>query len=231
MGLSQYFHDFGSLFFPEICPGCDRTLIHQEKGICTDCLFKLPYTHFHQEADNIFARQLWGLVPIEAAASYLYYAKESRVQRIIYHLKYQHTPHLGEWLGECFGRELKLANPYHMADLIIPVPLHPAKLKKRGYNQAFHIAKGLSRAMGIPVQENNLVRHSNNTSQTKKNRHERYENAKEIFNVRKPLAFAHKSIILVDDVVTTGATMEACAQELLKIEGTKIMLVSLAHGR
>ncbi|SEL96515.1 comF family protein [bacterium A37T11] len=230
MKIGQYLHDFGSLFFPELCPGCGKALIHQEKCICTDCLYKLPYTNFHQDPENLLAKQLWGLARVEAATAYLHFSKESKVQRIIHQLKYGHAPQLGEWLGERFGSQLALTAPYHAADLIIPVPLHPAKLRIRGYNQALYIAKGLSKKMGIPVIDGHLIRHSNNKSQTRKNRYERYENSKDIFSVRRPQILAHRRLLLVDDVVTTGATAEACLRELLKIEGTSVMLVTLAHG-
>jgi len=230
MKLIRYLRNFLSLLYPELCSGCKRPLYEHEELICSYCWYQLPVTNFHLDTANAAAKQLWGRVKIERVASYLYFVKESNVQYILYHLKYFSKPRLGEVLGVKYGELLQGSN-FTNADIILPIPLHPKKFKKRGYNQSEYVAKGLSRAMCIPVITDNLFRHTLAESQTTKKRYERYENMRTIFEVKDPEALVGKHILLVDDVLTTGATIEACANKLLEIPDVKVSVVTLAYTK
>lgn len=228
--MIRFLRAFVSLLYPELCTGCMRALYEHERLICTHCLYHLPVTNFHQDAANAASKQLWGRVPLKAVASYLYYVKGSPVQNMLRHLKYFNKPEIGYILGKYYAATLATSS-FRGADFIVPVPLHPKKLKKRGYNQSEFFAKGLSEQFKLPIKSNNLIRHTRTESQTTKRRYERYENMKDIFEVVNPNAFTDKHIILVDDVLTTGATIEACANRLLEIPGVSISVLTLAFTK
>ncbi|MBC7913018.1 MAG: ComF family protein [Pyrinomonadaceae bacterium] len=225
--ISRYAQDFFSLFFPEVCSGCGKNLLGNESVICTDCIYHLPYTNFHLDSNNRVARQLWGRVPFLFSSAYVYFHKGSRVQNLMHGLKYNNKPEVAYKLGELYGSELKEAEAIKYADTIIPVPLHPARQKKRGYNQSEHFAHGLGKSMKIPVNLN-LKRNIFTQTQTKKSRFVRYENMKGVFSIDNSSSLENKHILLVDDVLTTGATLEACALELLKIKGVQISIATIA---
>jgi len=227
--LYGYFDDFLSLFFPVLCSGCGKNLFKNESVICTDCIYHLPYTNFHQEKDNRVARQLWGRIPFSSSASFLYFRKGSRVQNLMHQLKYNNKPEIGVKLGEMYGHVLH-GSEYRNTDIIIPVPLHPQRLKARGYNQSDHFARGLSNTLGIPLNTTILKRSIATSTQTKKSRFSRYENMKDVFEVTNPGLIAGKHILLVDDVITTGATIEACSLKLLEIPQTKISIATIAFA-
>lgn len=228
--ITRYLKAFISLLYPELCAGCMRSLYEHEELICTHCLYHLPVTNFHLDAKNAAGKQLWGRVQVTAVASYLYYVKGTAVQNVLHQLKYFKKPEIASMLGKRYGAVLA-ASPFIDADLLVPVPLHPKKLKKRGYNQSEFFAKGLSEQFGLPVESANLIRHTRTESQTTKRRYERYENMKDIFEVLEPSAFAFKHLILVDDVLTTGATIEACANKLLQIPGVRVSVLTLAYAK
>lgn len=230
MSLRTYLKDFFSLLFPPLCVGCNRSLYKHETFLCSYCWYDLPVTNFHLDKENAAARQLWGRVKLERTASYLYFAKESLVQRIMHHLKYFSRPEIGVVLGERYGALLKESD-FNTANIIIPVPLHPKKLKKRGYNQSEFFGQGLSTSMHIPLVKENMVRHTLTESQTTKRRYERYENMQSIFQIKDPERLKGQHILLVDDVLTTGATIEACANKLLEIPGVKVSVVTLAYTK
>ncbi|MFC3200200.1 ComF family protein [Parapedobacter deserti] len=230
MMVKQYLNDLVSLFFPQTCAGCDVPLAYGEQLICTACWFHLPYTYAHLDSENASARQFWGRVKLEAAASYLYFKEASRVQQIIYHFKYKSRPELGLILGERYGELLKESPPFNRADVIVPVPLHPAKLRKRGYNQSALFAEGLCRAMQIPVAALCLARVKATRSQTQVNRYARHENMLEAFEIRDPEIIGGKHVLLADDVLTTGATIEACASVLLDAGAAKVSAVTIAKA-
>ncbi len=230
MNLRQtYFADFISLIFPELCQACAKSLYRNEEIICADCLYHLPYTNFHQQAENAVAQQFWGRVPVEAASAMLYFTKASRVQNLMHQLKYKNKPEVGVYLGRLAGKRL-LENPiFAAADMIIPVPLHQQKQLKRGYNQSLSFAEGLSEKMLLPVENQNLLKITGTESQTKKSRISRYENMKEVFWVKNPEKLVGKHILLVDDILTTGATLEACCTVLLQIPDVKISIAAIAY--
>jgi len=176
------------------------------------------------------ARQLWGRFSFEQAMAFVYFQKGNRVQNLMHQLKYNKKPEVGIRLGELYAWQLIRSKGWKNADLIIPIPLHQERLKKRGYNQSEEISKGLASVLKLPLSTQHLVRTENTESQTKKSRFARYENLKDAFIIKNPSELIQKHIILVDDVMTTGATMEACSIELLKIEGLKISICTLAYA-
>jgi len=227
---SSYLEDFLSLFFPELCASCGKNLFKNEVVICTNCLYNLPCTNFHLDRENQAARQLYGRIVFENAASFLYFKKGSKVQNLLHQLKYNHRPEVGVKLGELYGRELKKHELYAEADMIIPVPLHPAKIRRRGYNQSECFAAGLSAVLNIPVNNSILSRSVSTVSQTKKSRFERYENMKGAFSIRNSELLKEKHVLLVDDVLTTGSTLEGCAACLETGMPKKISILTLAFA-
>jgi len=229
MNLNQtYFADFVSLIFPELCQACAKSLYRNEEIICADCLYNLPFTDFHLHPDNAVARSFWGRVPIETASALLYFSKGSRVQNLLHQLKYKNKPEVGVYLGKLAAKSLLQNSVFATADMIMPVPLHQQKQLKRGYNQSLCIAEGLSQKIRIPVENQNLIKTTSTESQTKKSRISRYENMKEVFWVKNPEKLTGKHILLVDDIVTTGATLEACCNVLLQVPGVKISIATIA---
>ena len=228
--LACIFADFFELFFPRTCVACGNRLISQENFVCIDCWLDLPVTLFHDEDENKVIQLFWGRANITHATAYFSYKKGSRYQRLIYAIKYRGMKKLGFEIGKKFGFELKEANSFGSVDLIVPVPLHPRKQKIRGYNQSEWIANGIANAMELPVITNNLIRKVHTPTQTNKNRFERWQNVEEIFDVKNPEFFTGKHVLLIDDVVTTGSTLEACAFHLLKINNTKVSIATLAFA-
>lgn len=194
------------------------------------CWHDLPVTNFHFSPDNKVAKLFWGRVQIENATAFFAYNKGSNYQHLIHFIKYKGLKKLGFETGIRFGQTLKNAVNFGDADIIVPVPLHREKEKQRGYNQSEWIASGLGVSMQKPVSVNNLVRKIHTSTQTRKNRFERWENVDSIFEIKNPGVFAGKLVLLIDDVVTTGSTLEACTSELLKISGTRVSVAALAFA-
>jgi ComF family protein len=228
--LRNYLGDFIALIFPELCQACGENLVQGERLICTACTYDLPYTNFHMQPDNVVARQFWGRIDVAMVYVLLYFAKGGKVQKMMHRFKYRNMPLIGNKLGSMAGSRLAERQAATPIDVIIPVPLHPQKLKLRGYNQSAQFAQGLASRLNLPVDTDNLVRVKHTDTQTKKSRFSRYENMKEVFTVLNPEQFAGKHILLVDDIITTGATLEACGIELLKIEGVKLSLAAIAYA-
>lgn len=226
--IGRLFSDFTDLFYPSVCAGCYAKLNKDEKDICLLCKNSLPKTNFHLIDENPIKKLFWGKFPIHHASSYLYFTKHSKVQNILHNIKYNGHKELAQTMGMLFGAELKYSLNFKDVDVIIPVPLHSKKLKSRGFNQSEYFGIGLSEAMGIPLSVNNLIRQSNSSTQTKKNRFQRWENVSEIFAVLEPEQFKNKHLLLIDDVITTGATLEACYQALAKSQNIKLSVASIA---
>jgi len=228
--MINYFEDLLSLVFPEICNACGKPLYKHENLICNYCKVKLPYTNFHLQIENPIEKTFWGRVNIQKSSAFLFFHKGNRVQHLMHRFKYKGKKEVGELLGDLFGQELLKNNYFNDADIIIPVPLHPDKLKKRGYNQSEWLAIGISKGLSIPCQNTVLIRAVASSTQTKKNRFERWQNVETIFKVENPAAIEGKHIILVDDVITTGATVEACANTLLGAANCKVSFLALAYS-
>lgn len=226
--LRQLLSDLLSLLFPELCCGCGCHLNRGESGICGTCLFQLPYTDHHLYAENRTSRHFWGKIPFHAAMSLLYFRKGERVQRIIHHLKYSGRKETGIRLGLLMGKQLRQTSFYMDIELIIPVPLHKIKEKKRGYNQSSCIAEGIAMALNLPVGEKVVSRKTATESQTGKGRYDRQENMQHAFCILNSSAVEGRHVLLVDDVITTGATIEACAAELHKCNIRKLSIIAAA---
>ncbi len=216
------------LIFPEICLGCGNSLYQGEKVICTKCEVALPRTRFHDNKNNKVARIFWGRIPIYHATSFLFYRKKSIVQRLIHQLKYKQEKEIGIYLGELFAEELSSVNLFQDIEVIVPVPLHYKKQQRRGYNQSVLISQGLSNILKKPVDKTSLIRELHNPTQTNKSRFQRWENVSSIFSLTKSHQLTKKKILLVDDVITTGATIEACARTLIHQAKARVSVVSLA---
>ncbi|PWG80995.1 ComF family protein [Pararcticibacter amylolyticus] len=226
----NYISDFFSLFFPEVCGCCGGKLIRGEKIICTTCRFDLPYTNFHRDKDNALARQFQGHFNLGFAIACFYFRQDSKVQSLIHQLKYRDRPETGLWLGRHYGNRIKEYIRMDLPELIIPVPLHKKRQKQRGYNQSECIAQGLSEITGIPVDITVLQRSSYTDTQTRKSRFQRFENMKDVFSVHEAGKVAEKHVLIVDDVITTGATIEACALKLFESGAAKVSISSVAFA-
>ena len=222
--------DFISLLFPRLCYGCGNHLMRNENLICTECYVVIPRTGYHTEAENPVARLFWGRCLIEKAAVFSFYNRGSRIRSLIHNLKYKGIREIGLELGRIYGLSLKSSGFSSDIDLIIPVPIHQSKKRIRGFNQSELISKGISEATGLPVDVFSLTRNIVSETQTKRSRYERWINVEGIFHVSAPEELRGKHLLLVDDVITTGSTIESCANELLKVEGVKVSVVALAYA-
>ena len=228
--LYDFWDDFISLLFPRLCYACGNHLLRNENLICTECYVIIPRTDYHFKEDNPVAQLFWGRCVIEKAAAFSYYNKGSRIRNLIHNLKYKGIKELGYELGKIYGLSLMSSGFTKDIDLIIPVPLHPAKERVRGFNQSNLISIGLGDAAKLPVSTNSLSRVAISATQTKRSRYERWTNVEGIFRVTDPMSITGKHVLLVDDVITTGSTIEACANELLKTEGVRVSVVALAYA-
>lgn len=220
-------HDVLDLLYPRICNGCGNTLVTGEDFICSVCMYELPKTLYWKDSENKVAKIFWGRVYIENAVSFLIFQKGGRVQKIMHHLKYDGKKELGQFVGQLFGNEL-ISTPFENVDILVPVPIHHSRLKKRGYNQSEWIAKGIGEKLNKPLETSSLVRNVKKGSQVNKGRFDRWENVQKVFSVIKPEKLENKHVLLVDDVLTTGATIESCAQQILTVPNTKVSVATLA---
>lgn len=226
----KYLSDFIALFYPKYCDVCSRVLIKGENFLCTHCISNLPKTNFHLYNDNPVEMIFAGRVPIFRATVFCSFRKGNSMQTIIHQLKYKGNKEIGIYLGNLFGTSL-IENPdFNSVDVIIPIPLHKKKEKKRGYNQSEYIAKGISQAMAKQINTSSLTRIIDTSTQTQKTRYNRWENVSYIFQLNNGQELAGKHILLVDDVITTGSTIEAASQLLITIPNTKISIACLAYA-
>ena len=218
------------LFFPHYCHGCGVGLYDRKLPLCASCLNTLPRTQFAAIPNNPIERIFIGRLNIIAGFSDFYFSKSGLIQALIHQLKYHHNSSIGIFLGNLTGYSLLHSKRFNQFDALIPLPLHTDKMYKRGYNQAEIICTGIAEKTGIPVIKNNVQRIRYTSTQTKKTRIERWENVKDSFVVKNPASLAYKKLILVDDVLTTGATLEACGSVLLKIPGVSLGILTLAYA-
>lgn len=228
--IALYVNDFLGLIYPERCVACDNKLITQERVLCTSCLYKLPRTHFHKVPGNPIEQSFWGRQSIERATAYFFFKKASIYQTLLHQLKYHGHADVGIEMGRQFGAELMKSDDFMSIDYIVPVPLHKKKKRKRGYNQSALIAEGMAEFLNAELDEGILIRTSFTETQTKKGRYERWENVEKVFKCKKTKKIEGKHLLIVDDVLTTGATIEGCIQVIHKAANVKISVATLAYA-
>lgn len=222
------FSDFFNLLYPNLCVVCGENLLKNEHHICLTCLHNIPKTNYHLTVDNPIEKRFWGKVSIFRGTAFFFFQKGSPFQKLLHALKYKDLKQIGETLGKYAAADLLESLDFVTIDVIIPVPLHPKKYSKRGYNQSEWIGKGISQILEKPQDITTLIRVRENTTQTKKSVFERYENTEGIFQISNKESLFGKHVLLVDDVLTTGSTLEACVKALLSIEGVKVSIFTLA---
>jgi competence protein ComFC len=223
----EYWHGLSHFLFPFQCLGCSHGLDADEELLCGTCATSLPYTYYWNDPSNPVAQMFWGKLDLQGACSFLYFYQGGRVQRLLHALKYEQQAEAGVWLGKAFGSEL-LWSSFAQCDVLIPVPLHPKKEKQRGYNQCAVIGKAMADEMGLSFRPDILYRTEHHESQTKKGRYDRWLNVKQRFNIRPEVSMSGMHVLLIDDVVTTGATLEACAQTLIHQAGVRVSVATVA---
>lgn len=216
------------LFFPKVCNACLNYLGDNEKYICTDCRHTLPVTNFHKTNDDIVKNAFYGRAKIEQATALLRFEKKGIVQRLLHQLKYKGQEDIGVFLGAWLGSELNEISTYRDIDVIIPVPLHRKKLRSRGYNQVEKFGREITKSLSKEYMDDVLIKVTNTSSQVNKKRFARWNNSYELFSINNVEKIANKHILLVDDIITTGATLEACILELNKADNVKISIAAMA---
>lgn len=227
---SSALNGFVELFYPRLCVGCGKKLFHDERFLCVECLSTLPLAQVHESEDNFVEQHLYGRPYIESATTLMVYGKETVPQKIIHEIKYHGAKELAQSMGRMLGRQMK-GGRFSSVDMIVPVPLHPKRLKWRGYNQSEWIAKGLSEELGVPVRSDLVERVVETSTQTNKNAEERWSNVKGIFALRQEVStegLKDHHLLIVDDVITTGSTLMACAAAFSHVDNVKISAASLA---
>lgn len=228
--VTEIFQDFVSLIFPNHCLACENSLVKGENLICTYCMLQMPQTNYHLDQDNVLKKRILGRIPVEYVMALFRFSKNGRVQGILHALKYRGQWELGVMLGHVYGERLHAAGCFNSLDLIVSVPLHPSRLRRRGYNQSAKFAAGLSEKLGIPYSDELMVRKIKTDTQTKKSKLNRWQNVDAVFDVTEPLKIKDKRILLVDDVITTGATLEACGNQLLKAGCLNLSIACIAEA-
>jgi ComF family protein len=214
------------LLFPHVCSGCGSDLLSEESMLCMRCVDAMPETNFELHANNPVEKKFWGRLPLVSATAQFYFTKESLMQHLMHQFKYKGNKELGLQFGRIMGDQLQRSNRFY-PDVLIPLPLFPAKEKRRGYNQATVLCNGISESMKIPVLDKAIIRPHHTETQTKKGRVERWKNMEGKFVLTNAEAIRNKHVLLIDDVVTTGATLEVCGNELLKAENTRLSIATL----
>jgi len=228
--IKEYWLDFIELLYPRTCKACKSALSKNEDWICTNCIIDMPKSDYWLDSENIVNQIFWGKTKIEFASAFLLFSKASRYRKLIHSLKYKNDQESGIQLGRLYGQEISKKSQYPLIDYIIPVPLHPKKQKKRGYNQSDCIAQGLSETTKIPYLNNVLIRTVNTETQTKKHKDERWQNVSGVFDLINTETVEGKSILLVDDVITTGATIEHCAKVFNEKANCRVSIGCLARA-
>lgn len=226
--IKDWLYSFISLLFPRCCVVCGRPLAKGEECICAMCNINLPRTNYHLQKDNQVEQLFWGKIPLERATSFFFYRKGSDFRQILHQLKYGGQKEIGAIMGRYMASELTVSGFFEGIDVIIPVPLHKRKQRIRGYNQSEWIARGISAVTGICIDTEVIVRRKHTDTQTRKSTFERWENVDGIFELHHAESLKGKHLLVVDDVLTTGATTVACASRLMEIEGVRICVLTLA---
>ncbi len=230
VGLKEIKDSFFHLIFPHVCNGCGSDIINEESMLCARCIAEMPETNFELHVNNPVEKIFWGRLPLVSATAHYYFTKESLMQHLMHQLKYKGNKELGKQLGRLMGNDLRQSNRFNNVDALIPLPLFPAKEKKRGYNQATVLCEGIAEIMNAEILKNVIVRIQHTETQTKKGRMERWQNMEGKFELVNRAKIQNKHVLLIDDVVTTGSTLEACGQELLKAVNVKLSIATLCFA-
>jgi ComF family protein len=227
--LKTAFADLADLLYPDTCAVCRTIIGTKAEVVCVDCRLKLPETNAHLTPDNELARRFAGRVPVRFVWSYLYYRKSGSTQKLVYQIKYNGKKEIAQTIGRWYGQVLTQRPAQEtVGELILGVPLHPTRLRQRGYNQADWLAKGLAETLLVEQRDDVLIRQHFGGSQTKRSKIDRWGNVETAFAVAQPELVQHKHIALVDDVLTTGATLEACAAVILNAGAASVGIITLA---
>ena len=226
----RYLKDFGALLYPRTCVACGSDGLETNQLICWSCISQLPLTNFEKQPDNMVADLFTGRISVQLATAFLFFGKESLVQHLIHRFKYKANLDLGVLLGKMMGKSMLEAGWQDAIDVIVPLPLNKKKQAKRGFNQAEILAKGIGEAMNKPVEPVAVIRSKFTETQTRKSRADRWQNVAEVFDLLDNHTLDNKHVLLVDDVVTTGATLEACGQVLLQTPGLKLSIATFAFA-
>ena len=227
----KFLKEILNIFYPNVCLCCKNPLTVQEDTICLTCRFDLPITNFSSEIENLVEKTFYGRVQVESGTALFYFLKPSNVQQLIHELKYKGQQQVGEFTGNWLGEELLLSGRFENIDCIVPVPLHKNKLKKRGYNQVTIFGETLSKKLNIPFYEDVLFKTDASKTQTKKLRFDRWKNAQHKFIIHNSEKISNKHILLIDDIITTGATLESCAKTILNAYNTKVSIATIAYTK
>lgn len=229
ISLNEIKDSFLHLLFPHICDGCGSDILGKESTLCTRCLEAMPETNFELHPDNPVEKKFWGRLSIQQATAQYYFTRESLMQHLMHQFKYKRNKELGNQLGRMMGESIKRSGRF-VVDALVPLPLFPAREKRRGYNQATVLCEGMAESLQVPVLKDVVIRSQHTDTQTKKGRIERWQNMEGKFILAKPESISNKNLLLVDDVITTGATLEACGAELLKAEKVRLSIAALCYA-
>ena len=227
---AEWLHAFGAVFFPHLCAGCGSNNIGRDEAICLRCITHFPKTNFADQPGNPVEKLFWGRIPVTAACSQFYFTRSSITQSALHALKYKGNKDAGIVMGRLLGYSLQQSGRFSNIDGIIPLPLYPEKEKTRGYNQATVIAKGVQDILKIPLITDAIARNRYTESQTHKNRIDRWKNVGGVFSLLKPEALQAKKILLIDDVITTGASLEACGEVIFQAGIKALYIATLAFA-
>lgn len=230
MNLPELFTDFISMIYPRYCVACMDGLVKGEDILCSRCIHELPRTNFHLTKENAVFNRLYGRLPIHTGAAFLHFHKKGIVQNLLHEFKYNNRPEIGNILGRVYAEDLEKSGFSDHFDAILPVPLHQSKQKKRGYNQSEEFARGLGNRLQKPVLTSVLIRSKPTETQTKKTRIKRWQNVADVFKVADANPIVNRKLLLVDDVITTGATLEACGQPLLEAGCSALSVAGIAYA-
>jgi ComF family protein len=227
--IKSYANNFLHLLYPHYCIGCGTDVINDADSLCIKCVSDLPETNFFELPNNPVEKTFYGRIQLEAAASAFYFTKDSLLQQLMIELKYKSNKDVGFFLGKLIAQQIKISSRFNEIDILVPLPLNPKKEQKRGYNQAKIICDGMASMLQKPIVDKAVIRTHFTETQTKQNRVHRWQNMENVFEIADATSIEGKHILLIDDVVTTGATLEACGKSILSIPNTKLSIATIAY--